>query len=169
MNKEQILNRLNEITSNKNFIYVLSTIVLKDFCGTLNELSSKNVRESLNNNEVKFLMGLWVKNYNNNQEKDYDELKIFDEVYSLMEQFQYTFIPDLSKMVKNPPENQFDFFNNGLMFKESIFYSGTGAYDYQYTKWVTEKYKHDANWLSESKSINLDKLPEFYHSLKLLQ
>lgn len=169
MNKEQILDRLNEITSDKNFIYVLSAIVLKDFCGTLSKLSSKNVRESLNNNEVKFLMGLWVKNWNNKKDKSYDELEVFDEVYSLMEQFHYTFMPDLSKMLKNPSENIFDFFNNGLMFKETMFYSGTGAYDYQYTKWVTEKYKYDAGWLLESKSINLDKLPDFYHSLKMLQ
>lgn len=169
MNKEQILDRLNEITSNKNFIYVLSAIVLKDFCGTLSKLSSKNVRESLNNNEVKFLMGLWVKNWNNKKDTSYDELKVFDEVYSLMEQFHYTFMPDLSKMLNNPSENIFDFFNNGLMFKEAMFYSGTGAYDYQYTKWVTEKYKYDADWLLKSKSINLDKLPDFYHSLKMLQ
>ena len=169
MNKEQILDRLNEITSDKNFIYVLSAIVLKDFCGTLSKLSSKNVRESLNNNEVKFLMGLWVKNWNNKKDKSYDELEVFDEVYSLMEQFHYTFMPDLSKMLKNPSENIFDFFNNGLMFKETMFYSGTGAYDYQYTKWVTEKYKYDADWLLKSKSINLDKLPDFYHSLKMLQ
>jgi hypothetical protein len=169
MNKEQILDRLNEITSDKNFIYVLSAIVLKDFCGTLSKLSSKNVRESLNNNEVKFLMGLWVKNWNNKKDKSYDELEVFDEVYSLMEQFHYTFMPDLSKMLKNPSENIFDFFNNGLMFKEAMFYSGTGAYDYQYTKWVTEKYKYDADWLLESKSINLEKLPDFYHSLKMLQ
>ena len=169
MNKEQILDRLNEITSDKNFIYVLSAIVLKDFCGTLSKLSSKNVRESLNNNEVKFLMGLWVKNWNNKKDKSYDELEVFDEVYSLMKQFHYTFMPDLSKMLKNPSENIFDFFNNGLMFKETMFYSGTGAYDYQYTKWVTEKYKYDADWLLKSKSINLDKLPDFYHSLKMLQ
>jgi hypothetical protein len=169
MNKEQILDRLNEITSDKNFIYVLSAIVLKDFCGTLSELSSKNVRKSLNNNEVKFLMGLWVKNWSNKQDTSYDELKVFHEVYSLMEQFHYTFMPDLSKMLENPSESPFDFFNNGLMFKETMFYSGTGAYDYQYTKWVTEKYKYDEDWLSKSKSINLSKLPDFYHSLKMLQ
>jgi hypothetical protein len=83
MNKEEILDRLYEITSDKNFIYVLSAIVLKDFCGTLSELSSKNVREGLNNNEVKFLMGIWVKNWNKEQETNYDELKVLDEAYSL--------------------------------------------------------------------------------------
>ncbi len=169
MNKEQILDRLNEITSDINFIYVLSAIVLKDFCGTLNELSSKNVRETLNNKEMKFLMGLWVKNWNSKKETEYDELKVFEEVYSLMEHLHHTFIPDLSKMLKNPSKSPLDFFNNGLMFQESMFYSGTGAYDYQYTKWVTEKYKYDIDWLSKSKSINLDVLPDFYHSLKMLQ
>jgi hypothetical protein len=169
MNKEQILYRLNEITSDINFIYILSTIVLKDFCGTLSELSSKNVRESLNNNEIKFLMGLWVKNWNSKKEIEYGELKELEEVYSLMEQLHYTFMPDISKMLESPSESPFDFFNNGLMFQEAMFYSGTGAYDYQYTKWVTEKYKYDIDWLSKSKSIKLDILPEFYHSLKMLQ
>lgn len=169
MNKEEILGRLNEITSDKNFIYVLCSIVLKDFCGTLTELSSKNVRESLNYNEVKFLMGLWIKNWNKEHDAINDELKVFDEVYSLMKQFHFTFLPDLSNILDNPTETPFDFFNNGLMFKETMFYSGTGAYDYQYTKWVTEKYKYDVDWLSKSRSINLNILPNFYHSLKMLQ
>lgn len=169
MNKEQILDRLNEITSDKNFIYVISAIVLRDFCGTLSFLSSKNIRESLNFNEVKFLMGLWVKNWNNKKNTTYHELEILDEVYHLMEQFHYTFMPDLSQMLESPFESPFDFFNNGLMFKETMFYSGTGAYDYQYTKWVTEKYKYDVDWLSKLKSINLGKLPDFYHAIKLLQ
>lgn len=169
MTKVQIFDRLDEITSDNNFIYVLSAIVLKDFCGTLSELASKNARERLNNKEVKFLMGLWVKNWNKKIETESDELKVLDEVYSLMEQLHYTFIPDLSKMLENPSVSSFDFFNNGLMFQESMFYSGTGAYDYQYTKWVTEKYKYDRDWLYRSKSIKLDKLPGFYHSLKMLQ
>ncbi len=170
MNKEQILKRLHEITSNFNFIYVLSAIVLRDFCGTLNELSSKNVQEHLNNNEVKFLMGLWIKNWNINKAYDYDdELEIFEEVYKLMEQLHYTFFPNISKMINNPSESPFDFFNDGLFFQETMFYSGTGAYDYQYTKWVSEKYKHDKVWLQKEKSINLDVLGDFYHSIKTVQ
>ena len=55
------------------------------------------------------------------------------------------------------------------MFQETMFYSGTGAYDYQYSKWVVEKYKYDKEWLSQTKSINVDILPSFYHSLKMLQ
>lgn len=87
MSKEQIIKRLNEITSNFNFIYVLSAIVLRDFCGTLNELASKNVQEHFNNNEIRFLMGLWIRNWNPNKAYDYDdEIKIFEEVYKLMEQ-----------------------------------------------------------------------------------
>ena len=86
MNKEKILERLNKITSNTDFIHILCVIVLNDFCGTLNELSTKNVRESLNNNEVKFLMGLWIKNWHSIGETGYDdESKTFDEIYELME------------------------------------------------------------------------------------
>lgn len=114
MNREEILYRPNEITSDKNFIYVLSAIVLNDFCGTLSKRSSKNVKEGLNNNEVKFLMVPWIKNCDNEQETNYDELKVLDEVDNLMEQFHNTFMPDLSKMLENPSENKFDFFNNSL-------------------------------------------------------
>lgn len=170
MNKEQIIKRLNEITSNFNFIYVISSIVLRDFCGTLNELSSHNVQEHLNNNEVKFLMGLWVKNWNSNKPFEYEyEVKIFNEVYELMEQLHFTFIPSIPEIAADKSESPFDFFNNGLFFQEAMFYSGTGAYDYQYTKWVSEKYKYDKEWLKQTKSINIEILPDFYRLTKTLQ
>lgn len=170
MSKEQIIKRLNEITSNFNFIYVLSAMVLRDFCGTLNELSSKNVQEHFNNNEIRFLMGLWIRNWDPDNAYNYDdEIKIFEEVYKLMEQLHYTFIPDISNIIENPSDSPFDFFNNGLFFQEAMFYSGTGAYDYQYTKWVSEKYKYDKEWLQKERSINLDILADFYHSIKTLQ
>lgn len=168
MSRNEIIERLNEITSSSSFIYILSAIVLRDLCGTLNELSSKNVREHLNNNEIKFLMGLWIKNWNPSEEVYDDELKIIEEVYELMEQLHITFMPDLSKIVSNPSESPFDFFNNGSFFQETMFYSGTGAYDYQYTKWVSEKYKYDKEWLQIEKSINLDIIADFYHSIKTI-
>jgi hypothetical protein len=44
------------------------------------------------------------------------------------------------------------------MLTEPIFYSGTGAYDFQYLDYLERKYKYDKVWLSEKKNcICVDK------------
>ena len=62
MEKQDILKRLNEITSSYSFIYILSSIVKNDFCGTIDNVFSNNVRDHLNDKEFSFLTGLWLKN-----------------------------------------------------------------------------------------------------------
>lgn len=88
MNKQEILNRLNEITKSYSFLYILARIVIRDFCGSIDVLFSKNNNEHLNHNEFAFLVGLWIKNVDFNIIYDNKiEMEIFEETYGLMESF----------------------------------------------------------------------------------
>ena len=110
MKKDQILEKLNEITSNYNFIYTITEIVIRDFCGALSELAYKNSQEHLNFNEVKFLMGLWIKNVRLDKPKELNT-DVVEEVYELLNKLHLTFLPDISQLLENPGTDGFDFFN----------------------------------------------------------
>lgn len=166
MNKQQILDRLNELTKPYSFIYILSRIVLRDFCGPVDTLFSKNTREHLNNNEFAFLTGLWIKNVDVNLTFDVkDEENIFNEVYDLMEKLHYTFIEDFKFDIDSVPDF-LEHFSKGSVMQEMMFYAGTGAYDKQYIELVTQKYKYDSEWLEKNKGFELSSLPHFYDNIK---
>lgn len=166
MNKQEILNRLNEITKSYSFLHILARIVIRDFCGPIDVLFSKNNNEHLNHNEFAFLVGLWIKNVDFNIIYDNKiEMEIFEETYDLMEKLHYTFLEDF----KFDPDSLPDFyehFSKGTIMQETMFYAGTGAYDQQYTELVSTKYKYDIEWLQKNKGFNLNSLPKFYDNTK---
>lgn len=166
MNKQEIINRLNEITKSYSFLYILIRIVIRDFCGPIDILFSNKNNEHLNHNEFAFLVGLWIKNADYNIIYDIKiEMEILEETYELMEKLHYTFIDDFKFDPESLPNFQ-EHFSKGNVMQEAIFYSGTGAYDKQYTEIVTTKYKYDNEWLQKNKSFNLNSLPKFYDHIK---
>lgn len=166
MNKQEILNRLNEITKSYSFLYILARIVIRDFCGPIDVLFSKNNNEHLNHNEFAFLVGLWIKNVDFNIIYDNKiEMEIFEETYDLMEKLHYTFLEDFKFDPDSPPDF-YEHFSKGTIMQETMFYAGTGAYDQQYTELVSTKYKYDIEWLQKNKGFNLNSLPKFYDNTK---
>ncbi|WP_204673658.1 SEC-C metal-binding domain-containing protein [Flavobacterium tibetense] len=168
MSKKDILNRLNELTKSYSFIYILSLIVLRDFCGTIDNLFSKNVREHLNDKELSFLIGLWLKNIKKDKFiESEDELQNnFEEVYTLMDNLHFTFLEGLKNI--NPLEKLdiYEMFSNGPFLQETMIYSGTGAYDVQYKKLSSEKYKYDKEWFLANKEFDVDLFEKFYDNIK---
>ena len=164
LNKRQIFDRLNLLTSSYSFIKVLAAICYRDFCGTIDQLASNNVFEHLNYNEFFFLMGLWVKNVEIGQELSDGEINIvIAEIYELMDTLHVCLFQDTPKInfdgnMQTMPE----IFNNGASIKETIFYDGTGGYDYQYLKWLPEKYHFDDNWLLQNRNFNIKHTFDFF-------
>lgn len=166
MTKKEIIKRLNEITRSFSFINILSKIVIRDFCGSIDVLFSKNNMEHLNHKEFSFLIGLWLKNINGqNVFDDKKHLEDFKEVYELMDKLHYTFLEDF-KFDPNKKVDSYEYFTNGNMFQETMFYSGSGAYDIQYKKTTLRKYKYDRDWIFENKKFEIASLSEFYDNVK---
>lgn len=166
MTKQEILDRLNEITKSYTFLFILSRIVLRDFCGPIDTLFSKNTREHLNHKEFSFLIGLWLKNVDQNFKcNEETEKEVFEEVYDLMEKLHYTFISDFKFDVNSLPDF-YEHFSQGSVMQEMMFYGGDGAYDKQYIELVTKKYRHDSDWLKTNKGFELSVLPKFYSNIK---
>jgi len=96
-----------------------------------------------------------------------DLMQMKQKTYELMEELHQAFtIPFVEKMQKNLEKKhekkdlmkeQKEFFGKGDMLTEPIFYSGTGAYDFQYLDFLERKYKYDKKWLSEKKNFDIEK------------
>ena len=96
----------------------------------------------------------------------FDLINMKQKTYELMEELHSSFmIPFIEKMEKSflndHKEKKFrkdqkEFFGKGDMLVESIFYSGTGVYDFQYLDFLERKYKYDKRWLSENKNFNIE-------------
>ena len=39
---------------------------------------------------------------------------------------------------------------------EAIFYSASGAYDFQYAKFAVDKYRNDAEWIGKNVGVNVE-------------
>lgn len=167
MKQNDIIAKLDILTSEYNFIYIIAAVILNDFCNTVDYLEHRNSHEHFNYNEASFLIGLWIKNSNPSKSDEFDFNNHFKEVYYLMEKLHFTFISDGPKILGESDDiNASKFMTNGSLFKESFFYSSTGAYDFQYVKKFFEKYKYDEEWLIENKGFSLNDPYEFFINVK---
>jgi hypothetical protein len=167
MTRKEILERLNEVTKSISYINILCEIVIRDFCGPIDILFSQNNMEHLNHKEFTFLIGLWLKNIDSKvvfDDKKHNE--IFVEVYQLMEKLHYTFLKDF-KFDPKVKVDLYEYFTNGNMFQETMFYSGSGAYDNQYKDTAILKYKYDREWILENKKFEVNSLSKFYENIKI--
>lgn len=167
MTQKDIIIRLNEITSDYNFIYIIAAVILKDFCNTVGYLEHRNPHEHFSYNEASFLIGLWIKNSNPLNRIQFDFNERFKDTYDLMEKLHFTFISEGPKILETKKDiSVSEFMTNGFLFKESFFYSSTGAYDFQYVKKFSEKYKYDERWLLKNKGFSLNDPSEYFTNVK---
>lgn len=159
-----ILTEINKIVSSENYIEVIAEILLRDFAGSVKKIELSNPAEILNYNELAFLIGTWIKNYNNQISPNAPEILIEQTDDLLLEYHQSMFFNnfDLSDMDKSA----FEIFDNGSLFKETFFYSSTAGYDTQYITLLCEKYKYDKEWLKSSRNIDIELLSPFFDMVK---
>jgi hypothetical protein len=149
-----IVKQIEAITREPGFIYILSIILLRDLFFSPEEVADIDWHDRLNFQEITLLVGLFVKqeiNLDIPTEEEFAER--FAEVYRLFtdlhkkhhEQFfaqlEIAARPDSRISLE---DNYRKTFGSGTMMTEPIFYSGSGAYDFQYLDFAVDKYRHDA-------------------------
>lgn len=164
-NRQELLDRLNEISSNLEFLEILLIICDKNLNCRVDELQTRDLRKTLSENEIVFLFGLWLKNKNKGSYKINDKNELCKEVHNLMDKFHLTFISDFNYL------NTIDSFyettkNSPNAIKETIFYAGTGAYDFQFINFLSEKYELDKSWLKEHEKITTTQIQNLYIYIK---
>lgn len=174
-----ITNRIEALTREPGYIYTLALILLRDLFVLPEQIADINPREHLNFQEITFLVGLVVKHPIDFTVLTEDESsKRFDLTYRLFEELHRKhhkpFLEQLASHVKNgrgvetPEENYRRIFGAGTAMTEPIFYSGSGAYDFQYLELAVEKYREDAPWIRQHIGVDVGDMAKIARELKLL-
>ena len=167
MEKEQILQNIDKLTSEAGFIYAFVFILVKHIFHSVDELGELNLREELSFQELAYLAGLMVKRNIDmsvpTPEIIEDQMDRTDNLFKkLHESYMAPFLKRMEeKLLKLPDvkkeeeEDYEEFFGSGEMMTEPIFYSGSGAYDFQYLELATKRYEKDTDWIQTNKGINI--------------
>lgn len=164
---EQVIDDIKSLIYTKGYIYALCMILFEDFHIDPEKLHEMDNHQRLSVKEASLLLGFLVQKKIDFATPDspFDLINMKQKTYELMEELHTSFmIPFLEKMEKSFSEehkeinfrkDQKEFFGKGDMLVESIFYSGTGVYDFQYLDFLERKYKYDKHWLSGNKNFNI--------------
>lgn len=163
-NREQILAEINTLSASKGFFNVLIRLTAINLNSFVDTLATRDWRKLLNQNEIAFLFGFWLKNRNANFGGILDIPQTANYVHELMDELHLSFM----KKLPEPSENVSykEIFITSSSLQETIFYSGTGAYDYQYMDYLESKYSYDKEWLKSKKDVDIQTCIDFFTFLK---
>lgn len=181
INEQQIFEELSNLCRSKGFIHVLVKMWFNDNYFRANKKGNFTTsqisefqanRKKLNRNELNTLLALVVQNNPNffydqvpQQEKS-DEYST--RAYKLLEDFHKIFqeksIINIMEKFSNLKVNgdlqlkqqESDWFLNENNIREAVFYSGDGAYDFQYQDLGCLKYINDNKWFIENKGFSVE-------------
>lgn len=176
--REEVIAEIRALVSSKGYIYALCMILIEDFHVLPEELHKVDYLARLNHNEAALLLGFLIQN-----SLDFtppatpgDLIQLKKRTYELMKELHSTFNTRFLEKLRDNlgkthrPEDRHkeekDFFGKGDMLIEPIFYSGTGAYDFQYLEFLDRKYKYDKDWLIKNKGYDTDIIKKIVPKIK---
>lgn len=165
----EIFNDLEEISKKDKFLETVTYLSHINLNCSAEKLDKRNFNILLNENEITFLFGLWLKNFKYEKKTIITEIeKECDIIHSLMNELHLTFIPEF-KVDKSVNFKDFHITqrNNPNVLKEIIFYAGTGAYDFQYMDFFKKKYKLDKDRIKEKYGFNLNDVVDLFTIIKI--
>jgi hypothetical protein len=174
-----VVERIEALTREPGFIYTLALILMRDLFLSPEDIADINPREHLNIQEITFLVGLFVKaGIDFTLPTEDESSRRFENVYQLFEElhrkYHEPFLKHLANNVKNGlvnetrEENYRRIFGSGLIATEPIFYSASGAYDFQYLKFAIDKYRDDAAWIEQHIGVDISDMAKIARELKSL-
>jgi len=167
---EKVILKIKELINTRGYIYALCIILFEDFNIDPETTHEVNYIERFNVKEASFLLGLLIQNKISLSPPESPQvlMQLKQKTYNLMkklhESFMILFNDKLEKSVgeeykkENFRKAQKEFFGQGSMMVEPIFYSGTGAFDVQYLEFLEKKYKYDENWLYNVKNFEFSEI-----------
>ncbi len=176
--REQICADLEALAHEDAFIYSLATIAWNDLFFDLAEAADINWREQLSFQEITFLAGLMVKHPLRLQKPTAEDLqRQITRAYVLFEELHSTYLRpfvnhmiDIRERVRSDglsrEEGKRELFGSGSAMTEPIFYSDSGAYDFQYRTLAPKRYQNDREWLEAHKGINAEDGASIVHAIK---
>lgn len=175
MDKDEIIEELNKHICGYSFINVISFACLNEII-SYNETGFPNPKVVLTYDEWLLVIGLWLKNIDKIPTTEIDSFEDVEKeaglLYNLLENLHYSYLHDFSNIDYSKAESLkevlHDTMDSPALVQEAIFYGGEGAYDFQYTSFIADKYKKDQNWIKQNKGVDINKFHSFYITIRHL-
>ena len=168
--KEEIIEDIRNLVKTKGYVYALCMIVFEDHIVELGTMHKLDLNSRLSIKEVSFLLGFVIQNTMDvSTPTKEDFFGLVKRTRELMQELHKSFRGKFIKLITTLPDrlkSPEGIFSDSDMIVEPIFYSGDGAYDIQYSGFLKEKYKYDADWLLENKNFDIGEMKYLVNKIK---
>ena len=177
----EILDQLADLAHSPGFIYSLAQAAVCDLFFTPADDVNADWAEGISFQELALVSGLAVTQPIDTTEMPSQETSDcqIGSLRSLLSQLHEAYWRPASDLIDEkldaiasgvkPDPSGASVFYQGRMLVEPMFYSGSGAFDFQYLELAMEKYKRDSEWLNVNVGLTIDQLVETATELKKLQ
>jgi hypothetical protein len=167
---KQMQNEIAELVAKPGYIYAYAAMVRNDNFIELDNVAEIDWSERLSYQEFSFLAGYLVKTKIDFSDIDEETaLEYINSTYRLMSEMHMSHAMEMVTSVfdKLPsgtdPDVAFkQYFGAGNNMVEPIFYSDSGAYDFQYLDYAPKLYELDSKWLRENKGLDIELATKLY-------
>ena len=157
---ELITSDLDQLTAEPGFIYTFSLMVLEFLWMSAHQVADINWDERPNNREMSVLLGFLVKHPADLSSRPSEETYFAqrERACSLLEEFHLSHAFPVANAATSSSATDPDWIggfsraydqwiSSGDGMVEPVFYSGAGAYDFQYLEMAVQRYSSDGPWL----------------------
>ena len=171
--------KIEALLQEPGYIYSMTLILLRDLFFTPEESADINWQDHLNFQELTLLAGLLVKHpIDFTIPSEEESAKRMERTYELFlelhQKHAQRFMKRLEDHIdqkgsqKSMEERYRLMFGAGEMMTEPMWYSGSGAYDFQYLSFAVNKYQADESWILQHVGIDVAHMSRIAAELKKL-
>lgn len=178
-NLDKIIDLIHAQVYQPGFIYALCIMMMNDLFMPVEDYAEADWWDKLSYQELSFLFGILIKkkldlsvlpseaDARKYMENTYKLLKELHDYYGLVS-FDAMLGAALENKKQKLPPDRSNMLNSPEAIIESVFYSDSGAYDFQYSESAKERYKKDNAWIVEHCGFSIDDAVVFSKQVKEL-
>ena len=176
--KHEIIEDIEALTLKPGFLHSLTILCCRDLLVDPTETATRNWRDSLSYQELALLAGLLIKHKFEMRHRSADAVASqISRVDELFAELHAAYMPPPPSHLERstataPPkldirERTSGRYGMGDFLAESIFYAGSGAYDFQYLELAARRYKTDDPWIVKKCGFDIETACAIVRNLKM--
>ena len=176
-NRVDIVEDLARLTEQDGFLYTFCSLVVENLWLSPDEVADVDWHSRLNSGELAFLLGLLVKHPIQLTLPHSPEMVQFqmETATRLLSELHSSYIPSApnpsdagssSENLSMTMDQIGQWLDSGERFSEAAFYSGPGAFDFQFLELASRKYARDATWIQSHLGTSLESIIDVSAKLK---
>ncbi|MAN50475.1 MULTISPECIES: SEC-C metal-binding domain-containing protein [unclassified Marinimicrobium] len=177
--EQELFDELESLCRSPGYLHAIAyfcfrdnTIRYKDGEMVVDDVIQQFSFERLVRTEISTLIGLACKGQLNITHPGPKSIQEYiDKTESLLKSLHKAMMPPLEEIFDKSKigDPSFNPFRTGKALRESIFYGGEAAYNFQYRDLALIKYKNDSDWFQKNKGYSIQEAEQIVSSLLLLQ